>query len=221
MPSFVLRDPPSPLPAAEVEEDPFARHARLLCEGKLMKELKKAKIPEPDRYQMFAVIADNVADLENEINSHLPEYTAKWRKTYAYKQSGAVQLLGLFITPVALLAASSGAQRVEFESTHCLHPAAGRYYWFRRLWTQLAALIMGVLCVVSAIPFILGCIMLLVADGMFDFSGWYIVGLGIIAGMTGYAFHQIERLAVPKPLRIYAGGTFELVSLKRVKTPKP
>lgn len=220
MPSFVLRDPASPPPAAEAEEDPFARHARLLCEGKLMKELKRGKYPEAERYSFFSHIATEVARIEHAIDSHEPSYTAKWRKRYQGPSNGIATLIGLF-SPFGLLLAASKNKKIEFETPHRLSHAVGRYYWFRRLWTQLAALLTGVVTIFAGMAFLFTWLYVATDDYQRDITSWEVAGLGLLTVLAGYGFYKIQQISVPKPLRMYAGGTFELVSLKRVKTPKP
>ncbi|MDP0497547.1 MAG: hypothetical protein Q7Q73_15200 [Verrucomicrobiota bacterium JB024] len=223
MPSFVLRDPATP-PPTEAEEDPFARHARLLCEGKLMKELKKAKIPEPDRYQMFACIVGEVTDIENELNTDKPLYIAKWKKSYNTKHP-VWQVISLLIPmPVgAIIGALSpgGTVTYEYVSSHRLPAHAGERFWLRRALTLLGGVVTGAIAGLAGAMWMIFLIVAVV-DGMLPgINGWIISALGLVAIGAGYAFHKIQRLSVPRFLHMYAGRTFQLVSLKRVKTPRP
>ncbi|MDP0497546.1 MAG: hypothetical protein Q7Q73_15195 [Verrucomicrobiota bacterium JB024] len=222
MPSFTLKDPASAQGAAPGKEqpepeDPFARHARLLCEGKLMKELKRSKHSEPDRYNFFARIATEVARIEHEINAHEPSYTAKWRTRYRSPSNGIATLVGLF-SPLGLLLAANKNEKIEFETPHRLGHAVGRHYWFRRLWTQLAAFATGVVTIFAGMAFLFTWLYVATDDYQQDISAWEVAGLGVLTVLAGYGFYKIQQIAIPKPLRMYAGGTFELVSLKREKT---
>ncbi|QYY35969.1 hypothetical protein [Ruficoccus sp. ZRK36] len=215
MPVFELKDPAAtPLP-----EDPFERDARLLCEGKLIKDLRKRKYTEPLIYATYAAVAQAVADIENASTPHLPAHTATWRKTYAGKSSNISTLVSLF-SPLGLLLAASKNETYECETIHHLDPRHSHNYWLRRLCTQAGALIFGTSTILSIIFALIVLLSMGIEEQMSRYSASDVISLLLLSILSAVAYYKIRILAPPSPLRMYAGGTFELVKLKRVKVPQ-
>ncbi len=201
----------------------MAERARLLCEGKLMKMLNRAKLDEAERYLTFSRIAKYTATAENEISSENSEYIARWRKRYKGQSGGGsdlAYLIGLF-SHLGLLLHFVDYDKFEFNTSHRLDPRWADRYWLRRLSIQLGLVLTGLTAVVTVFRLLLLLPEFSTPVTNTSVSVWFsIVVHGLLLAASVYTFLGIKRIAVPKPLRMYAGGTFQLVSLKRVKTPK-
>ena len=218
---IALKDRPPPTPE---DEEVMADRSRLLCEGKLMKALNRARLDEVERYLTFSRIARYTATAENKIGTESDEYLAKWRKRYkgqSGRSNDLADVIALF-SHLGVLQYFLDYDKFEFTTSHRLDPRWANRYWLRRLWIRLGLAFTGVCAVITGLRlfFMLPKVSTPVTNT--ELSAWMeIAAYGLLLTASVYTFLGIKRLAVPKPLRMYAGGTFELVSLKRVKTPKP
>ena len=215
--------PPVPLDPThqqQAHEERFAQSARLLTQGKLMKALAKEKWPLPERYAIFSDVASEVAMLEAETEIYHPQYVATWTKRIQGKGSEWAILIGLFI-PLGFLFASSGGEKFTFTTLHRLEPQHGNHFWFRRSWCLLGCVITGALAFLSGLFATMMLLFYAFAElSVNDLPVWYTLAAIPMCIITGYAYYRLKRHVVPPPLRIYAGGTFDLVKLKRVKEPQ-
>jgi len=197
----------------EAEAERLEEEAMMLTSGTLMKHLTKRWKAKEVALQEFGRVASEVSKIEAETMNEGVLVTARWRHKYQEQSAGAL-FLTLFLGILGALLASSNSVKLEYTTHHRLPENIVRGFMLRRFFLSAGYVLGTAVAVIAGFVTLFSLMVFFDQYSSTDEKLFFILPL-IVTVIAGVFAYKCKQWLVPPLLRIYGGGKFELIRIKR------
>lgn len=197
----------------EAEAQRMEQEALMLTQGTLMKHFKKRYRDKEITLREFGRVAGEVSEIEADTLEEGVLVEARWRHKFT-EQSAAAVFATLFLGIFGALLSSGDSVKVEYATKHRLPEDIVRGFMVRRIFLTMGYVLGSAAAIICGL-YTMVCLAIAFERYATSAEKWAFVLPLVLTFVFGFVAYKCKRWLVPPLLRIYSGGKFDLVKLKR------